>query len=156
MRKATLKLAKPSGCKLVIKSVSDAITALNAGVTDKYRLFIIVESVEDAYRLAKGCEGIKSINFGGSKPREECTRKLSPTTPVSDADVKMLAELVERGVEVEIRQVPDDDKMPVERLLSGRVVVGLHNLRRIRARDAFWMGDASRVFYYYDNMSCIS
>lgn len=38
MRKATLKLAKPSGCKLVIKSVSDAITALNAGVTDKYRL----------------------------------------------------------------------------------------------------------------------
>lgn len=117
MRKATLKLAKPSGCKLVIKSVSDAITALNAGVTDKYRLFIIVESVEDANRLAKGCEGIKSINFGGSKPREECTRKLSPTTPVSDADVKMLAELVERGVEVEIRQVPDDDKMPVERLL---------------------------------------
>lgn len=54
VRKTTLKLARPAGVKLVIKSVDDSIEALRSGVTDKYRLFIVVESIEDAYRLAKG------------------------------------------------------------------------------------------------------
>lgn len=65
VRKTTLKLARPAGVKLVIKSVDDSIEALRSGVTDKYRLFIVVESIEDAYRLAKGYSEIKHINIGG-------------------------------------------------------------------------------------------
>ena len=42
LRKTTMKLAKPSGVKLVIKSIEDAVQALNSGVTDKYKLFIVV------------------------------------------------------------------------------------------------------------------
>lgn len=56
MRKAALRLARPSGVKLVIKDVDAAIEALNSGVTDKYSLFIIAETIEDVYRLAKGCK----------------------------------------------------------------------------------------------------
>lgn len=56
MRKAALRLARPNGVKLVIKDVNAAIEALNSGVTDKYSLFIIVETIEDAYRLAKGAK----------------------------------------------------------------------------------------------------
>ena len=55
MRKTTIKLAKPSGVKLVIKTLADAIEALNSGVTDKYKLFIVVESIEDAYQIATQC-----------------------------------------------------------------------------------------------------
>ena len=62
-----MKLAKPQGVKLVIKNIADSITALNSGVTDKYKLFIVVESVEDAYRLTKNVSFIKSINLGGVK-----------------------------------------------------------------------------------------
>ena len=51
IRKTTIKLAKPNGVKLVMKNIEDSIAALNAGVTDKYKLFIVVESIEDAYRL---------------------------------------------------------------------------------------------------------
>lgn len=51
IRKTTMKLAKPNGVKLVMKNIEDSIAALNAGVTDKYKLFIVVESIEDAYRL---------------------------------------------------------------------------------------------------------
>ena len=61
IRKTTIKLAKPNGVKLVMKNIEDSIAALNAGVTDKYKLFIVVESIEDAYRLAKGYAGIRSI-----------------------------------------------------------------------------------------------
>ncbi len=36
LRKTTLKLARPAGVKLVIKSIDDSIGALVSGVTDKY------------------------------------------------------------------------------------------------------------------------
>ena len=42
IRKTTIKLAKPQGVKLVIKSIDDSIAALKSGVTDKYKLFIVV------------------------------------------------------------------------------------------------------------------
>ena len=38
IRKTTMKLAKPNGVKLVMKNIEDSIAALNAGVTDKYKL----------------------------------------------------------------------------------------------------------------------
>ena len=65
MRKTTIKLAKPSGVKLVIKTLADAIEALNSGVTDKYKLFIVVESIEDAYQIATQCPAVKAVNLGG-------------------------------------------------------------------------------------------
>ena len=34
LRKTTLKLGKPAGTKLVIKSIDDSIAAINAGKTD--------------------------------------------------------------------------------------------------------------------------
>lgn len=75
MRKAALRLARPSGVKLVIKDVDAAIEALNSGVTDKYSLFIIAETIEDVYRLAKGCKDIKEINLGGTRktPRDHAS-----------------------------------------------------------------------------------
>lgn len=77
MRKAALRLARPNGVKLVIKDVDAAIEALNSGVTDKYSLFIITETIEDVYRLAKGCKDIKEINLGGTRKTPETT--LHPT-----------------------------------------------------------------------------
>lgn len=70
IRKTTIKLAKPAGVKLVIKTIEDAIAALKSGVTEKYKLFIVVESVEDAYRLATAYPEIKEINLGGMKVRK--------------------------------------------------------------------------------------
>lgn len=67
LRMAGLKMAKPSNVKLVMKSIADSIKALNSGVTDKYNLLILCESVEDVYRLAKEVKAIKSINLGGTK-----------------------------------------------------------------------------------------
>ncbi|MDU6412659.1 MAG: PTS sugar transporter subunit IIB, partial [Yersiniaceae bacterium] len=67
LRKTTLKLAKPPSVKLVIKNISDAIESLKSGVTDKYRLFIVVESVADACRLVNAVPEITSINLGGVK-----------------------------------------------------------------------------------------
>lgn len=109
IRKTTIKLAKPAGVKLVIKTIEDAIAALKSGVTEKYKLFIVVESVEDAYRLATAYPEIKEINLGGMKVREN-TRNISKAINITPDEEKMVKELVANGCEVEIRQVPNDKK----------------------------------------------
>ena len=70
LRISALRMAKPENCKLVIKSVDDSIKALNSGVTDKYQLLIITETIHDAYELATHVEAIHSINLGGAKMAE--------------------------------------------------------------------------------------
>lgn len=109
LKMSAMRMAKPSGVKLVMKSIEDSITALNSGVTDKYKLFIIVESVEDAHRLTKGYNGIKSINIGGMKARDD-RRQISKAVFVSDDDVTMLKEMHDAGIDLEIRLVPSDTK----------------------------------------------
>lgn len=111
MRKAALRLARPSGVKLVIKDVDAAIEALNSGVTDKYSLFIIVETIEDAYRLAKGCKDIKEINLGGTRKSPETTLHPTPAIFATETDAEHIQELVNDGVVIEIRQVPNDSKV---------------------------------------------
>lgn len=109
IRKTAMKLAKPQGVKLVIKNISDSIKALKSGVTDKYKLFIVVESVADAYSLATAYPQINHINLGGTKPADG-TKQISKAINVTNKDESKLKELVNQGCEIEIRQVPNDKK----------------------------------------------
>ncbi|PVW57256.1 PTS mannose/fructose/sorbose transporter subunit IIB, partial [Klebsiella pneumoniae] len=76
LRKTTIKLAKPPSVKLVIKNINDSIEAIKSGVTDKYNLFIVVESVNDAWRIASAIDEIKSINLGGIKAKEGANKQV--------------------------------------------------------------------------------
>ena len=98
----------------VIKNIEDSIAALNRGVTDKYKLFIIVESIEDAYRLAQGYDKIRSVNLGGCKPKEDVVKTIYKTIPVTARDEELLKEMLRDGIEVEIRQVPGDQRIIVK------------------------------------------
>lgn len=109
LKMAAMKMAKPTGLKLVMKNIEDSVKALNSGVTDKYKLFIIVESVEDIYRLANEVDFIKSINIGGMKARDD-RKQVSKAVFVSDDDIAKLRELHEKGIELEVRLVPTDTK----------------------------------------------
>lgn len=116
LRKTTIKLAKPPSVKLVIKNIVDSIEAIKSGVTDKYTLFIVVESVEDAWRLAREIPEIKSINLGGIKAKEG-SRNISKAVNLLPDEVTRLNELVGQGVEIEIRQVPNDRKQLITECL---------------------------------------
>lgn len=107
LRMTALRMAKPSTCKLVIKSVDDSIKALNSGVTDKYKLLIITDSIKDVYALAKAVPEIKYINLGGAKIADD-RKQISKAMFVSDEDIKMIKELNENGVKQEIQMVPED------------------------------------------------
>ncbi len=109
VRKAALKLGKPSNAKLVIKSIEDSIQAINAGKTDKYSLMIVTGNVSDAVKLANSCEQIKNINLGGTKATSE-THPLSNMVHVTEEEEKLLKKAVTDGIEVFIQAVPSDTK----------------------------------------------
>lgn len=117
LKMAAMKMAKPTGVKLVMKSIEDSIKALNSGVTDKYKLFIIVESVEDAYRLSNKVPAIKVINIGGMKARDD-RRQISKAVFVSEQDEAWLTEMNEKGIDLQVQLVPSDHKQNAMDLLK--------------------------------------
>lgn len=116
LRKTTIKMAKPQGVKLVMKNIDDGIAAVNSGVTDKYKLFIVVESIKDAYRFVNETNAITSINLGGTKVAEN-TRNISKAVNITEEESELIKELIEKGCEVEIRMVPNDSKVLTQTVL---------------------------------------
>jgi fructoselysine/glucoselysine PTS system EIIB component len=110
LRKTTIKLAKPQGIKLVIKTIDDSIAALKSGATDKYKLFIVVESVADAERIVSAYPEIKQVNLGGIKAKEGA-RNISKAVNLLPEEEELVKKMAVQGVEVEIRQVPSDKKV---------------------------------------------
>jgi fructoselysine and glucoselysine-specific PTS system IIB component len=107
LKKTTIKLARPNGVKLVIKSIDDSISAINEGKTDKYKLFIVVDCVKDAARLAQNIEEIKKINIGGLMPKEN-SRSITRNINFTLEDEEILKELIKEGIQIELRTVPGE------------------------------------------------
>ncbi|QCT93174.1 MULTISPECIES: PTS sugar transporter subunit IIB [Enterococcus] len=106
-RKQTLNLAKPNDTKLIFKSIDDSIAAIKSGVTDKYNVFIVVENVHDAYRLAKGTPEINKINLGLSAKRDD-SKNIAKAVYVTYEEIKELTELENSGIEILVKQAPND------------------------------------------------
>lgn len=116
VRKTTIKLAKPQGVKLVIKNIEDSIAALKSGVTDKYKLFIVVESVGDAYKLAEAYPEITKINLGGTKSRED-TQNISKAVNVTNEEKDILKKMANNKKQVFIQMVPSDRAINVTEVI---------------------------------------
>ena len=105
VRVTSVKLAKPPGVKVVVKTIEESIKAIKSGITDKYHLFVVCENIEGAYRLVKEL-GIKELNFGGTTPGDD-KRSLAPVVYVNQKEEEMLKELIEDGVHVYQQGVPE-------------------------------------------------
>jgi fructoselysine and glucoselysine-specific PTS system IIB component len=114
--KLTLGLAKPAGTKLLIKPINDAILFLNDDKSKNLKVLVIVNSVTDAAVLANDVAEIKSINFGGLRTKEGA-KLISKAIAVNEQDISIIRELLNSGIELEIRQVPTDSKLLVENLI---------------------------------------
>jgi len=111
LRMSAMKMAKPSGVKLVMKTIDDSIKALNSGVTDKYKL------VADMYQLVKEVPTIKEVNLGGMK-NGETRKQISKAVHLSETDIAQIKELTNEGIELTVQLVPDDQKVAINKLLN--------------------------------------
>jgi len=112
----TMGLAKPAGARLLIKTVADSIVYLTDAKNKGQRLLVLVDSVNDAHALAMSVEEIRSINFGGIRAKTGA-KSISKAIALTVSDIVLVRELLTRGIELEVRQVPTDKKQPIENLL---------------------------------------
>lgn len=116
LKMTAMKMATPNGVKLVMKSIEDSITALNSGVTDKYSLLILCESVEDVAKLASQVPSIKAINLGGMKDGVD-RKQVSKSVHVSPGDIELIQQLSANGVELTVQMVPDEQAVAITKLI---------------------------------------
>lgn len=114
--KMTLGLAKPAGTKLLIKSVNDAATFLNDEKSKNAKVLVLINSVKDAAALAAEVPEIITINFGGLRSKEG-SKLISKAIAVNDNDITIIREMLAKGLELEVRQVPTDNKQLVASLI---------------------------------------
>jgi fructoselysine and glucoselysine-specific PTS system IIB component len=114
--KMTLGLAKPAGTKLLIKSLQEAAAFLNDEKNKGLKILLIINSIKDAAVMAADVPEIRSINIGGIRLKEGA-KLISKAVGVNDEDITLIRELLSNGIELEIRQVPTDNKQMVAGLI---------------------------------------
>jgi fructoselysine/glucoselysine PTS system EIIB component len=114
--KMTMGLAKPPSAKLLILTIEKAITFLNDPRSRNLKILLIISGVNDAYILAAALPEIQNINFGGIRMKNGA-KLISKAIAVSDDDILVIRQLAEKGIELEIRQVPTDKKIMVKDLI---------------------------------------
>ena len=115
-QKMALNLAKPAGTKLVIKTIGEAITFLHDEKNSKHKILVLINSIKDAAALAAGVAEITAVNFGGIRSKEG-SRLISKAIAITDDDIPVIQEMLQRSIELEIRQVPTDSKQLVGNLI---------------------------------------
>lgn len=62
--KMTLGLSKPSGVKLQILEIDDAIEFLKANIHSDLHIMAIVNSIKNAYRIMEQIQELNTLNLG--------------------------------------------------------------------------------------------
>lgn len=110
IRQTTLKLATPTGVKLVVRNMEDAIAVLKGDKIKKYKVFLMVDNTKDALTLVKEIPEVKHINLGNMKKTED-REFLTNSIALSCEDLDNITLMVQAGAEVECRAIPQDKKV---------------------------------------------
>lgn len=114
--KMTLGFAKPANAKLLIHSIAEAISFVNDPKNQNLKCLVLINSVEDAALLAEAIPEINSINFGGLRSKEG-SKLISKAIALTDEDIAVAKKLIDKGIELEVRQVPTENKQLLQNLI---------------------------------------
>ncbi|MGX7014491.1 PTS system mannose/fructose/N-acetylgalactosamine-transporter subunit IIB [Vagococcus silagei] len=93
----TLKMAVPNGMKLLIRSVEDSIELFNDPRGKDKRIFVIVNCISDANRIAQKVEDLETVNvanagrFDKTDPADK--KMVFPSVQLGPAEIEAAKEL---------------------------------------------------------------
>jgi len=105
--KMTLPLAAPTGVKVSILKVNEAIMEYNSNKWDKEKVFIIVKTPFDALGLVKGGVRFDWLDVG-QLGYEEGRKRVTRTVSLSEDEAKALKEVADMGIKLIYQQLPED------------------------------------------------
>ena len=115
MIQKSLKMAAPPGIKTVIKSIDDAIKTLNDPRCEPLKVLVLVNSPEDALRMAKEVKGIPFINVG-NYGRER--KRFDNNLYCDDVEEATFRELMATGLDCIYQTTPEEMAIPLKKLIQ--------------------------------------
>ena len=116
MSKLALKMAKPAGVKLAIKTVDEGIALLNNPSAKNTKIFVIVRTIQDTLKMVKATDQIRKVNIGGVKNKEG-GKMIAAAVCVNDQDLRDLKELKGLVEHLELRMVPTENCTNIDKFL---------------------------------------
>ena len=117
LQKMALKMAKPDGMKLAIRTVSDAITLLKDPQVQDMKILILTKNSADALQIAQNVQGIKWLNVGGMNGRKKDAKMVVQQIYLDPTDIENIKKMVPLVGEVDFRIVPTDKNYDVQKVL---------------------------------------
>lgn len=118
----TLKMATPSGIKLLIKSVKDCINVFNDPKCKDLKLFVLTNCIKDTLEITKNCADIQSINVANVGRFDETDInlkvQLNPYIILNPQELEYLKELAKLNIPVYSQVVPNNPKVPIQSILQ--------------------------------------
>ena len=113
-RQGLMDMAAPSYAQTRYWTIEKTISTIHKA-SDAQKIFLVCENPTDVLKLVEGGVPIKKLNIGNMHMAEG-KRQVATTVAVDDKDVAAFAKLQELGVELEIRQVPQEGAEDVSKL----------------------------------------
>ena len=116
-RSTMLKQAVPPGVTAHVVSVDKMMRVYNNPEYADDKVMLLFTNPTDALELVRRGVPVKSINIGGMAYKEGRTM-LDTSVSVDAKDVEAFKELDSKGIELEVRKVASDKKVPVLSLIA--------------------------------------
>ena len=116
-RATMLKQAVPPGVTAHVVSVDKMMRVYNNPEYAGDKVMLLFTNPSDALELVRRGVPIKSINIGGMAYKEGRVM-LDMSVSVDEKDIEAFRELDSRGIELEVRKVASDKKVPVLQLIA--------------------------------------
>lgn len=126
MQQMLMAMAVPSNVELEIKSVNDTLNAIIKGDYEKSKTMILAGNPSDILFLIDNGAGFKSVNVGGMHfvPGK---RQILCNLSVDDNDVENLYKIYSKGIEIEGRVLPADERTNIISVIEKEIKKGQGN-----------------------------
>jgi mannose/fructose/N-acetylgalactosamine-specific phosphotransferase system component IIB len=116
MQQALMEMAVPSDIKLEIKNLEDAVNILNA-LNNKSNIMVLMTSPREAFYILDHGIKFNSLNIGGMH-FSNGKKQILNNVCADDADIEFLYKIYQKGIELESRILPSDERINVIPLIE--------------------------------------
>ncbi|MDO1605824.1 PTS sugar transporter subunit IIB [Lactobacillus sp. YT155] len=113
MTQTTMKMAKPAGVTMAIKSISDAIKILNNPKYSQRKIFVVTENLKDVYAITQEVPDINRVNVGtaGIHYQGDGVVNIVAGVKMTREEFDFAKKLNEMGAEVFAETAPSQEKV---------------------------------------------
>ncbi|MDI6783172.1 MAG: PTS sugar transporter subunit IIB [bacterium] len=115
MQKALYEMVVPRELTVSILTLAETAEKIQQNIYGNDTIILLVARPKDVLALANLGLPMKSINIGGMR-FEPGKKQITKSVSVDDEDGMMLRELAAKGIEIEGRAVPTDEKIDIVKL----------------------------------------